>query len=131
MRNTKWSKFVRYSIYHNIPEDFDWKACYKFWKDKHKIDKRERRIVTEEQSFNIRAKASNLRAKKFGVEGILLSSDLHRIMFDAGRRCGKCQSTSYLVFDHKKPLYKGGLNTPDNIQVLCRKCNMEKGVNEE
>jgi 5-methylcytosine-specific restriction endonuclease McrA len=31
--------------------------------------------------------------------------------------------------DHIKPRAKGGSGTPENGQLLCRDCNLEKGVN--
>lgn len=35
---------------------------------------------------------------------------------------GECLAT----LDHKIPLSKGGSNWPDNLQMLCFRCNMEK-----
>ena len=30
-------------------------------------------------------------------------------------------------FDHIVPISKGGVSTPDNIQLLCQECNLLKG----
>ena len=51
------------------------------------------------------------------------------------RSCkGKCLACGRgdlpLTVDHVIPLSKGGLNTIDNIQPLCRSCNSSKGANE-
>lgn len=42
-------------------------------------------------------------------------------------RCTNCGDTSYLEFDHKTPYSKGAPNTIENLQLLCRKCNLAKG----
>lgn len=37
---------------------------------------------------------------------------------------------NYPSIDHIKPLSKGGLHRWDNVQLVCRKCNWEKGNKE-
>jgi 5-methylcytosine-specific restriction endonuclease McrA len=41
--------------------------------------------------------------------------------------CSKCGATKDLTADHILSIAQGGLNTLDNISVLCRKCNSSKG----
>lgn len=44
-----------------------------------------------------------------------------------GGRCTICKSTEDLHFDHIIPWSKGGSSsTPDNIQLLCGKHNLQK-----
>ena len=44
-----------------------------------------------------------------------------------GGKCVKCEATEDLHFDHIIPFSKGGSsNTPDNIQLLCGRHNLEK-----
>lgn len=44
-------------------------------------------------------------------------------------RCGASDRFTYLEIDHIIPISKGGKSTYDNLQTLCRKCNIEKGDN--
>ena len=38
--------------------------------------------------------------------------------------CGKkFNNRIFLQVDHIKPMNKGGLTTPENLQILCRECN--------
>ncbi len=43
-----------------------------------------------------------------------------------GGRCAECSADQYLEFDHIVPVAKGGSNTDNNVQLLCRKCNVTK-----
>jgi hypothetical protein len=42
------------------------------------------------------------------------------------RQCGYIGE--YIEYDHVVPRSKGGQNTVENIQLLCRKCNLRKGA---
>lgn len=41
-------------------------------------------------------------------------------------KCAECGATDYLEFDHIVPVAKGGSNSDQNVQLLCRKCNLQK-----
>lgn len=43
------------------------------------------------------------------------------------RNCGISQRYAVLEIDHIIPISKGGKSTPDNLQTLCHRCNVEKG----
>jgi len=45
-----------------------------------------------------------------------------------GGRCRNCGDTSNLHFDHVIPRSWGGSSTAENIQLLCRRCNLRKAA---
>lgn len=54
----------------------------------------------------------------------------YRILKESGGRCAICGATKKecpLDVDHIIPRSKGGKNEYENLQVLCSKCNQEKG----
>lgn len=45
-----------------------------------------------------------------------------------GGRCQQCGDNRYLEFDHIIPWSQGGATSVENLQILCRKCNQQKGA---
>lgn len=43
-------------------------------------------------------------------------------------RCRNCGARRDLHFDHVIPRSLGGANTAENVQLLCRSCNLRKGA---
>ena len=45
-----------------------------------------------------------------------------------GGKCVTCGSKQNLQYDHILPVAKGGATTVNNLQLLCRTCNLSKGA---
>lgn len=45
-----------------------------------------------------------------------------------GGRCSRCGSTTELQYDHIIPVSFGGASMPENLQILCGRCNRTKGA---
>ncbi len=56
-----------------------------------------------------------------------IPDDVKREVWDRdGGLCVKCGKNDYLEFDHIIPHARGGSNTANNVQILCRRCNLLK-----
>ena len=54
--------------------------------------------------------------------------ELRKKIFERdGEICCHCGATTDLTIDHIDPVVRGGEDTEDNIQILCRTCNSTKG----
>lgn len=61
-----------------------------------------------------------------------VSSQTRREVFERdGYVCAYCGSTEDLQIDHIYPWSKGGTHDLNNLQVLCRPCNIHKGARVE
>lgn len=72
------------------------------------------------------------RARQAGAEGHFSGEDISALFtaqrgFCAGP-CGRALRVFGYHVDHKTPLSRGGSNWPDNLQLLCPKCNGSKGT---
>lgn len=50
----------------------------------------------------------------------------HEVWIRDQGKCINCNAEDYLEFDHIIPVSRGGANTTNNIQLLCRRCNSQK-----
>lgn len=82
----------------------------------------------EEDLQRTRATRVNARAKWRGIDGRISADDILKLM---ERQDGKCFCGTGLAegftVDHVLALANGGTNQPENIQLLCAQCNMDKG----
>ena len=78
----------------------------------------------------------NRRARILKAEGVHDDSDV-KLIFDKQRgMCASCgarlsvEGNNKFHIDHIVPLALGGSNWPDNLQCLCRRCNLSKGFSD-
>lgn len=58
-------------------------------------------------------------------------AEVRRRIFERdGYSCNTCQATENLQIDHIKPVYFGGTDEDENLQVLCATCNIKKSNKE-
>jgi len=82
-------------------------------------------------SDKVRIHQSNRKMRKKAGGGGLLPHDWKNILVRYGYKClccGKSGLNIELTIDHVIPLIKGGLHLKENIQPLCRTCNLRKGI---
>jgi stress response protein SCP2 len=70
------------------------------------------------QDFSNSSTATNTRHIKQTVKSAVWIRDQGK--------CVECRSKDYLEYDHIIPHSKGGANSENNIQLLCRRCNLNK-----
>lgn len=51
----------------------------------------------------------------------------NKILKKFNHKCAQCSATERLEIDHIIPLAVGGRDDEDNLQVLCKTCNLRKG----
>ena len=81
-----------------------------------------RRLREEVANFEaVESNAKSRQARK------LIPDDVKLLVWSRdGGACVKCGATTDLHFDHVIPLSRGGGDHAENIQLLCRTCNLSK-----
>ena len=76
---------------------------------------------------------SNRSARKRGATGGYTLKDIAGLFDKQHGKCAACKDRitksgrSKYHIDHVIPLKRGGSNWPDNLQLLCKPCNLKKG----
>ena len=65
--------------------------------------------------------------EKVMVKRRYISENLRNRIFQRDNwKCVNCKSNKNLEIDHKVPFSKGGITSFNNLQTLCKKCNLIK-----
>jgi 5-methylcytosine-specific restriction endonuclease McrA len=67
-------------------------------------------------------------ARKRAAKGSFTTAEWTGLVSFFGSVCLSCGVTTDLSVDHVIPLARGGTNSIDNLQPLCRQCNSSKGI---
>ncbi|QDP50905.1 MAG: hypothetical protein Tp132SUR00d2C45923861_1 [Prokaryotic dsDNA virus sp.] len=71
------------------------------------------------------------RSKEYEVEFNISLEEVRELLYRVyGKKCCYCDCkllVSNMVCDHILPLSLGGNSTPDNLQMICGRCNTRKG----
>ena len=71
------------------------------------------------------------RSKEYEVEFNISLEEVRDLLYRVyGKKCCYCDCkllVSNMVCDHILPLSLGGNSTPDNLQMICGRCNTRKG----
>lgn len=78
--------------------------------------------------FKRRAYNAKYRAKKYKADGGFTTRTIKNLYVRQRGKCAICSDYLFGKFetDHIIPLSKSGTNEPENIQLVCPKCNKEK-----
>lgn len=85
-------------------------------------------LHTEKGRLTSRKNNRNRRALKLNARGEITRDEEKWIMEFYGYRCLRCGRTDTLAIDHVISLSRGGDDTIENAQILCKKCNSKKGT---
>src|SRR5690242_11498587 len=117
------------------------KECHNAWNREYKRKNRERLYQYNREWSKAHPRDSDYiapycaaanataRARKLGNQGRFTAREWKALCEHYGNRCLCCGRTPpeiTLSVDHVVPLSRGGANTIDNLQPLCRSCNSHK-----
>ena len=96
-----------------------WKRAYKKCCSK---------ISALKSTLKRRSKENNI---KFDIDSVTLKKMMLKVYGKSCRYCTKKLDYRTMVCDHIIPVVKGGPSTEENLQFICKSCNMRKGPLDE
>ena len=80
----------------------------------------------EDVVYELKYLTAFLEDYKKPVRGYIPKKLRHQLLIEANYKCKMCQTDKDLEIDHIIPVSRGGTDDFNNLQVLCKKCNLEK-----
>jgi len=79
---------------------------------------------------SLKAASCNTSSRRRGAKGTLTKEDILNLWSD-GIFCKKCGSNERVEIDHIRPIFLGGQNCYENLQLLCNTCHFAKSKMEK
>lgn len=101
--------------------------------EKRKCDARRLRSWRKANPEHYRVQKARRRGRELNAEGSHTAEDIRQLYKQQSCRCANIacrvslRKNGYHI-DHIMPLTRGGSNWPDNLQLLCPKCNVRKNA---
>jgi len=105
----------------------------KAYREKHGERRRLRMRKYREEHPEIKANQKRRRrAMKKGALGKHTAQDIQRLLEEQEYMCVYCSANlkRRKHIDHIMPLCRGGSDGPENLQILCPECNIDKGTRD-
>lgn len=89
----------------------------------------DRLLAAEKAQRKRRSRTANARRRRKlkAARGLISKSKRRNVYERDGYRCVRCGATDDLSLDHIVPVSRGGKNDYENLQTMCRPCNVRKG----
>ncbi len=100
----------------------------KEWREANKDKRKDQAKERDKQNRNQCAWKTHKRRAVLLAAGNYTVKEWIEVKLNQRYRCLACGFRKPLAVDHVVPVSKGGANTIDNIQGLCRECNSSKGA---
>lgn len=101
----------------------------KVWRKQHAEGERERSREWQKRNLErVKANTHKRRARMLSNGGSFTQEEWLSLCAHYEYRCLCCGEHRPLTVDHIIPIAKGGMNTIDNIQPLCKPCNSAKRI---